>query len=75
MFFLVFQEQFEFFDEGRENVLREENLPGHLEQKESEQEAPTPGEAQLDDDAQLKRAVELLKGWEVFKQLVQKRAA
>ena len=61
--------------EGRENVLREENLPGHLEQKESEQEAPTPGEAQLDDDAQLKRAVELLKGWEVFKQLVQKRAA
>jgi carboxyl-terminal processing protease len=82
--------------------LREENLPGHLQnlQKQQNQQAPqnqqlnqpiqpTPqelkekekpasqqtNEESLESDAQLRRALELLKGWEVFKQLVQKKAA
>lgn len=58
--------------------LREENLPGHLqpqqEQKEKERPAAPEREEGSDSDAQLKRALELLKGWDVFKQLVQKKA-
>ncbi len=59
-------------------VLREENLPGHLETDEDtndEQEKKAEQasrEKSLENDAQLKRALELLKGWEVFKQLVPK---
>jgi carboxyl-terminal processing protease len=75
--------------------LREENLPGHLqnqqllqEQKEKELkekdqtkpaekdketekvvQPPSPSET-AENDAQLRRALELLKGWDVFKQLV-----
>ncbi|HEY3304654.1 MAG TPA: S41 family peptidase [Candidatus Binatia bacterium] len=75
--------------------LREENLPGHLqnqqrlqEQKEKEQnqkeqlktnekdkesekvvQPPSPSET-AENDVQLRRALELLKGWDVFKQLV-----
>lgn len=62
-------------------VLREENLPGHLKGEtgsEQEKQADTSSkEKNIDNDAQLKRALELLKGWEVFKQLVpkSKRAA
>ena len=77
-------------DEKKRSTLREENLPGHLqnqqtpsqqqEQMEREKEklvppsAPT-GDESIDNDAQLKRALDLLKGWDVFKQLVQKKAA
>jgi len=58
-------------------ILREENLPGHLDRPE---EAPeqvkggpsTDDRTSIENDAQLKRALELLKGWEVFKQLVPK---
>jgi carboxyl-terminal processing protease len=71
--------------------VREENLPGHLnnpqqgqtpqqEQLDRDQEkqipssAPT-GDDTIDKDAQLKRALDLLKSWDVFKQVVQKKAA
>jgi carboxyl-terminal processing protease len=33
------------------------------------------GDETIDNDAQLKRALDLLKSWDVFKQLVQKKAA
>ena len=76
-------------DEKRRQSIREENLPGHLqnqkqtpapEQGEKEKEkqipssAPT-GDDSIDNDAQLKRALDLLKSWDVFKQMVQKKAA
>ena len=71
--------------------MREENLPGHLnnpqqgqtpqqEQLDRDQEkqipssAPT-GDDTIDKDTQLKRALDLLKSWDVFKQVVQKKAA
>jgi hypothetical protein len=71
--------------------LREENLPGHLpspqsapgqpqDQSDKDKEnlvpssAPT-GDESIDNDAQLKRSLDLLKSWDVFKQLVQKKAA
>ncbi len=62
-------------------TVREENLPGHLEQddeKDKEQKVPPlSSERSIENDVQLKRALELLKGWEVFKQLVpeKKKAA
>ncbi|MEE8074406.1 MAG: S41 family peptidase [Candidatus Binatia bacterium] len=62
--------------EQRRLVLREENLPGHLENQPNEEEkeelAKEKKEDDIKNDAQLKRALELLKGWEVFKQLVRK---
>jgi carboxyl-terminal processing protease len=78
-------------DEKKRPSLREENLPGHLQnqkqvpgqqpdQGEKDKEklvppsAPT-GDESIDNDAQLKRALDLLKSWDVFKQLVQKKAA
>lgn len=77
-------------EERKKSGLREENLPGHLlspqttpqpqEQMDKEREkqippsAPT-GDETIDNDAQLKRALDLLKSWDVFKQLVQKKAA
>jgi carboxyl-terminal processing protease len=79
-------------DEKRRPMLREENLPGHLQnnrqpapgpqqdptEKDKEKlvppSAPT-GDESIDNDVQLKRALDLLKSWDVFKQLVQKRAA
>jgi carboxyl-terminal processing protease len=77
-------------DERKRPSLREENLPGHLqnpqqnpssqEQLDKEREkqipssAPT-GDETIDNDAQLKRALDLLKSWDVFKQVVQKKAA
>jgi hypothetical protein len=36
--------------------------------------APT-GDETIDNDVQLKRALDLLKSWDVFKQVVQKKAA
>jgi carboxyl-terminal processing protease len=76
---------------ARRPSVREENLPGHLnnpqqnstpqqEQIDREREkqipssAPT-GDDTIDKDAQLKRALDLLKSWDVFKQVVQKKAA
>lgn len=77
-------------DEKKRPGLREENLPGRLpnnkpspgqqEQGETEKEkllppaAPT-GDDSIDNDVQLKRALDLLKSWDVFRQLVQKKAA
>jgi carboxyl-terminal processing protease len=63
--------------EQKRPTLREENLPGHLEnQKEQKPKAAPPQtEGVLESDAQLKRALELLRGWEVFKQMVQRKAA
>ncbi|HMA79275.1 MAG TPA: S41 family peptidase, partial [Candidatus Binatia bacterium] len=71
--------------------LREENLPGHLQnpqqspnaqpdqgEREKEKQIPSSGptgDDTIDKDAQLKRALDLLKSWEVFKQVVEKRAA
>jgi carboxyl-terminal processing protease len=78
-------------DEKRRPSLREENLPGHLQNqqqtpnsqpeqgdKEREKQIPSSGptgDDSIDNDAQLKRALDLLKSWDVFKQLVQKKAA
>jgi carboxyl-terminal processing protease len=77
-------------DDRKRPSLREENLPGHLQ---NQQENPTPqqqldrerekqipssaptGDETIDNDAQLKRALDLLKSWDVFKQVVQKKAA
>ncbi len=59
-------------------MVREENLPGHLQnpQEQKPQEKPTPPSSTPDDftknDMQVARALELLKSWDVFKQLVQK---
>jgi carboxyl-terminal processing protease len=78
-------------EEKKRPMLREENLPGHLpspqsapgqpqDQSDKDKEnlvpssAPT-GDESIDNDAQLKRSLDLLKSWDVFKQLVQKKAA
>jgi carboxyl-terminal processing protease len=69
--------------------VREENLPGHLhnqqnspaqeldqEKKDSLVPASGPtGDETIDNDAQLKRALDLLKSWDVFKQFVQKQGS
>jgi len=76
-------------DAPRRPNLREENLPGHLqnpqqspaapqEQLDPEKQIPSSGptgDETIDNDAQLKRALDLLKSWDVFKQVVQKKAA
>jgi carboxyl-terminal processing protease len=78
-------------DDKKRPSLREENLPGHLHnqqptpnskqepgEKEKEKQIPSSaptGDESIDNDAQLKRALDLLKSWDVFKQLVQKKAA
>jgi carboxyl-terminal processing protease len=74
-------------DERKRPVVREENLPGHLQNqqapqelkdkekdKEKEAERPVPPMSEMtpENDAQLRRALELLKGWDVFKQVVNK---
>ena len=46
--------------------------------KEKEKQIPSSGptgDDSIDNDAQLKRALDLLKSWDVFKQMVQKKAA
>lgn len=92
-------------EKSRALSLREENLPGHLqnqqlmqelkeqkEQKEkelkdkeqpksldkdkdSEKTAPQSGGENTENDVQLRRALEMLKGWDVFKQLVLQKQA
>ncbi|MGZ8435435.1 MAG: S41 family peptidase [Candidatus Binatia bacterium] len=78
-------------DEKKRPGLREENLPGHLNNpqqnsateqeqidREREKQIPTSGptgDETIDNDQQLKRALDLLKSWDVFKQVVQKKAA
>ena len=78
-------------EEKKRPTLREENLPGHLpspqqtpaqqqDQSDKEKEKLVPssgptGDETIDNDAQLKRSLDLLKSWDVFKQLVQKKAA
>jgi carboxyl-terminal processing protease len=74
-------------EERKRQGIREENLPGHLQnqqkapEKDAEPEnkdslvpssAPT-GDDTIDNDQQLKRALDLLKSWDVFKQVVQKQ--
>jgi carboxyl-terminal processing protease len=75
----------------RPGGLREENLPGHLSNphqngnsqqdqidREKEKQIPTTGptgDETIDNDQQLKRALDLLKSWDVFKLVVQKKAA
>lgn len=59
--------------------LREENIPGHMERKseppEETQEPLQKEEDRIASDAQVRRALELLKGWDVFRQLVFKKTA
>jgi len=78
-------------DDRKRPSLREENLPGHLDNpqqnsakeqeqidREREKQIPTSGptgDETIDKDQQLKRALDLLKSWDVFKQVVQKKAA
>jgi len=78
-------------EEKKRSGLREENLPGHLQnpqQKESsaqeqidrekEKQIPTSGptgDETIDNDQQLKRALDLLKSWDIFKKVAQKKAA
>ncbi|MSP41139.1 MAG: S41 family peptidase [Deltaproteobacteria bacterium] len=77
-------------EEKKRAGLREENLPGHLQnpQKESsaqeqidrEKEKQIPasgptGDETIDNDQQLKRALDLLKNWDVLKKIAQKKAA
>ncbi|MGE5302468.1 MAG: S41 family peptidase [Alphaproteobacteria bacterium] len=78
-------------EEKKRQSLREENLPGHLpnpqqnaapqpEQGDKDKEKLVPstgptGDESIDNDVQLKRSLDLLKSWDVFKQLVQKKAA
>jgi carboxyl-terminal processing protease len=74
-------------EDRKRSGIREENLPGHLQNqktapdKEPEQGSkenlvpstgPT-GDETIDKDQQLKRALDLLKSWDVFKQVVQKQ--
>jgi carboxyl-terminal processing protease len=74
-------------EERKRSGIREENLPGHLQNQqttpaqEPEQgnkdslvpsTGPT-GDDTIDKDQQLKRALDLLKSWDVFKQVVQKQ--
>jgi len=67
--------------------VREENLRGHLENEKTPETPQATKESKekkddlkrkvgdIENDPQLRRALELLKGWEVFRQLVEKRAA
>jgi carboxyl-terminal processing protease len=72
-------------DDRKRPSLREENLPGQNSEndqvqidREQEKQIPTSGptgDETIDNDQQLKRALDLLKSWDVFKQVVQKKAA
>ncbi len=78
-------------DEKKRSGLREENLPGHLQNpqqkegsaqdqidREKEKQIPASGptgDETIDNDQQLKRALDLLKSWDVFKKVAQKKAA
>jgi carboxyl-terminal processing protease len=84
-------------EERRRPNIREENLPGHLQNPQtppaqdpdrgnkdtlapSNKESLVPssgptGDDTIDKDQQLKRALDLLKSWDVFKQVVQKQGS
>jgi carboxyl-terminal processing protease len=90
-------------EKSRPLGLREENLPGHLQNqqlmqelkeqkeqkekelkdkeqpknndKEGEKASPQSGGENTENDVQLRRALEMLKGWDVFKQLVLQKQA
>jgi carboxyl-terminal processing protease len=74
-------------EDKKRPTVREENLPGHFQnqqnqqnqQSQPEKEKPVTekdkDEESMENDAQLRRALELLKGWDVFKQMVQNKAA
>ncbi|MGH7774997.1 MAG: S41 family peptidase [Candidatus Binatia bacterium] len=66
-------------EEKKRPNIREENLPGHLQNQQNQKDKEKPAQQQSEDsietDPQLRRALELLKGWDVFKQMVQKKAA
>jgi carboxyl-terminal processing protease len=61
-------------------MIREENLPRHLEGNEDEQPRELPEEGEVVEeteeveDAQLQRALELLKSWSVFKTVVAQKS-
>jgi carboxyl-terminal processing protease len=61
-------------------MIREENLPRHLEGNEDEQPRELPEEGEVAEeteeveDAQLQRALELLKSWSVFKTVVAQKS-
>jgi len=67
--------------------VREENLRGHLENQKTPETPQAPKESKkkkddlqrkvgdIENDPQLRRALELLKGWEVFRHLVEKKRA
>jgi carboxyl-terminal processing protease len=72
-------------EERKRSGIREENLPGHLPNQQKSGEDPEQGakdsavpssgptgDETIDKDLQLKRALDLLKSWDVFKQIVQK---
>jgi carboxyl-terminal processing protease len=62
--------------------IREENLPRHLRGKEEEEQAPPADDEETSaevpeeaDDVQLKRALDLLKSWNVFKTVVAQKTS
>lgn len=62
-------------EEKKPPMVREENLPGHLENQQKKKEAEREAEGDLKTDPQLRHALELLKGWDVFRQLVQRKGS
>jgi carboxyl-terminal processing protease len=72
-------------EDKKRSAIREENLPGHFEQEKKGQEKPADKDGakqpadgnggpsrqvELENDPQLRRALELLKSWNVFKTVV-----
>ncbi|HWP57899.1 MAG TPA: S41 family peptidase [Candidatus Acidoferrales bacterium] len=67
-------------EERQRPTLREENLPGHLPNRTAPkegapQEKTEKKEESSENDPQIRRALELLKGWDVFKQMALKKAS
>ncbi|MGO9015617.1 MAG: S41 family peptidase [Dissulfurispiraceae bacterium] len=68
--------------EGQANhtIIRERDLQGHLKnetvkEEPEEKETATPFEVEEKDDAQLQRAIDTLKAWKVFENILLKKAA
>ncbi len=68
--------------EGKANhtIIRERDLQGHLKnetvkEEPEEKETATPFEVEEKDDAQLQRAIDTLKAWKVFENILLKKAA
>src|SRR5262245_10750662 len=60
---------------AKERERSREREPGDKEKEKQIPSSGPTGDDSIDNDAQLKRALDLLKSWDVFKQLVQKKAA